>query len=192
MLSARRKEILELLQQDGRMSLSEVGRRLGITHISVRKQLNKMIDEGLVRISAAVNPEKMGLKMVVIVGEIDTYKHLQEFMTLLKDCPRVIFLSTMLGAYNFMAMMVAEDPCVVRILALGMCCIRNRPGIRRSDIYLVEDLVYPTHIPLRINSRRDREVAPCGVHCGECQYYQPSGECICPACPATKYYRGPL
>jgi len=189
LLSDRRKSIIELLQLDGRMSLSEIGRRLGITHVSVKKHLKSMLESDLVRVSAGLNPEKLGLKLLVIMGEAESYEKLQRLMKLFRECPRIIFLSTTVGAYNFMVVMVAESAYVVRTIALGMCCIRNKEGIRRSDVYVIEDLIYPSHVPLRIKTERNREVTPCGVHCGKCKYYM-SGECL--ACPATKYYRGPL
>ncbi len=54
-------KIVELLMQDGRMPAAEIGRRLGgITERVVRYRIDRMIESGLITISAIVHPQKIG------------------------------------------------------------------------------------------------------------------------------------
>ena len=51
-------KIVNLLLEDGRMSASEMSRRMGdISERSIRYRIDRMIDDGVIQISAVVSPE---------------------------------------------------------------------------------------------------------------------------------------
>src|SRR5574341_1678334 len=55
-------KIVNFLLEDGRMSASEIARRIeGISERAVRYRIDRMIEEGAIQISAVVNPEAFGL-----------------------------------------------------------------------------------------------------------------------------------
>jgi len=57
-------KIVNLLLEDGRMSASEISRRLtNISERAVRYRIDRMIDEGVIQISAVVNPEALGFNI---------------------------------------------------------------------------------------------------------------------------------
>ena len=188
LLAGRRKALVELLQQDGRMSLTELGRRLGISHVGVKKHLQKLLSSGILSIRASLSPEKLGAKLLVLLCEVEHDK-LLNIMHVFKECPRMVMLATLIGSYNLMAVMVAEAPGLLKIMALGACCLRRMEGIRRSELYVVEDLLYPEALPIRVSTQKEAELTPCGLNCSSCDFYA-RGEC--PACPATRWYKGPL
>ncbi|RLI07912.1 hypothetical protein DRO32_03175 [Candidatus Bathyarchaeota archaeon] len=187
-LAGRKKALVELLQQDGRMSFTELGRRLGISHVGARKHLKKLLSSGLITIRASLNPDKLGARLLVLLCEVE-HDELVKIKRVFQECPRMAFLATMIGPYNLMAIMVAEAPGLVKIMALGACCLRRMEGIRRSELYVVEDLLYPEGLPIRVRAEKKAELTPCGLSCGTCDFYT-RGEC--PACPATRWYKGPL
>ena len=187
-LAGKKKALVELLQQDGRMSLTELGRRLGISHVGARKHLKKLLSSGLITIKASLSPDKLGAKLLVLLCEIE-HDRLLDIKRVFQECPRMAFLATLIGPYNLMAIMVAETPSLVKIMALGACCLRRMKGIRRSELYVVEDLLYPEALPIRVRAEKKAEITPCSLNCGTCDFYT-RGECL--ACPATRWYKGPL
>ena len=62
------KQIIELLQQDGRMDDVEIARKIGISHDTVKRRRNKLEDSGYIRIQANINPRKLGYTNVFILG----------------------------------------------------------------------------------------------------------------------------
>ncbi|NJN80778.1 MAG: winged helix-turn-helix transcriptional regulator [Anaerolineales bacterium] len=57
-------KIVNLLLEDGRMSASEMSRRMGdISERAIRYRIDRMIDEGVIQISAVVSPEALGLNI---------------------------------------------------------------------------------------------------------------------------------
>ena len=188
LLSGKRKKLVELLQADGRLSLTALGRALGISHVGVRKHLDKLLGSGLVRVSASISPRALGAQLLVFLCEAEHFR-LTNMLEVLRRCPRVAFLATLVGPYNLMAILVAEHPGVAKAVSLGVCGLRRMEGIRRSELYLVQDVLYPEGLPIKVSAEKEADETPCGLHCGSCDFYT-SGEC--PACPATRWYKGPL
>src|ERR1700712_1361311 len=62
------REIIRLLQRDGRSSNTEIGRALGLTETTIRKRIARLIGEGLVSIVAVPTPEAVGMTTSAIIG----------------------------------------------------------------------------------------------------------------------------
>src|ERR1039457_734418 len=68
--------ILEELQQNGRISFAELGRRVGLTLPAVAERVRKMEDAGIISgFRAEVNPAKIGLPIaafirISVVGDV--------------------------------------------------------------------------------------------------------------------------
>ncbi len=183
MLDDKDKEILQLLQKDGRMSLSEIGEKIGMSHVAVRKRMKKLQEEVL-QINPALNFEKLGYRLTLISIEAKDDEVRNELIEIFRECPRTIFLLKITGEYNLLAIMLAENQNVQESQT-GQCAIRTHPGIRRSEINIGEVPIKPKNIqyapPLK-----NKKTAPCGEICDQCQRYQ---EEKCLGCPSTKYYR---
>jgi DNA-binding Lrp family transcriptional regulator len=181
------KKIISILQEDGRISLSEIGQRLGLSHVSVRKRLEKLC-KGLVKVSADLNAEQLDLRIAIVSAEVETHERLRELIDIFSKCPRTVFVTITTGAYNVMMTMVAEDADTLNAI-LEVCSIRAQKGIRRSEAIIGEAPVVPKYLPIKIIPNKEMKIAPCGIDCGKCLRYK-NQKCL--ACPATKYYRGPL
>jgi DNA-binding Lrp family transcriptional regulator len=181
------KKIISILQQDGRTSLSSMGKQLGMSHVAVGKRLDKLFDN-LVKVSAGINAEYLGFRLAIVYAEVETPKRLRELINIFSKCPRMVFLTTTTGAYNLMTIMVAEDADTLNAI-VEECSARAQMNIRRSEATIGEAPVIPKYLPIKIITTKEDEVAPCGINCGKCSRYERKK---CLACPATKYYRGPL
>jgi DNA-binding Lrp family transcriptional regulator len=181
------KKIISILQDDGRASLSEIGERVGFSHVGARKRL-KNLCENLVKVSAGLNAEQLGLRVAIVNAEVETPERLRELTEIFAECPRTIFVTTTTGAYNVMTIMVAEDTDTLNAI-IEVCSLRAQKGIRRSEATMGEAPIIPKYLPIKIVSSKEMEIAPCGIHCGKCLRYQ-NQKCL--GCPSTKYYRGPL
>lgn len=61
MLDPIDRQIIGLLQQDGRMPNVDLARRIGISEATIRKRLDKLIADDVIRITAVPNAPKVGL-----------------------------------------------------------------------------------------------------------------------------------
>jgi len=181
------KVIVSELQKDGRASLVSIGKKVGISHVAVRKRLDNILKNNLLNVSASINAESLGGRAAVITVEVENYSRLRELIGLFQDCPRVIFLLT-LSASNLMAIFFGENLSTLES-TIGACSLRVHKGVRRSDVQIGEAPAYPKFLPLRVQPKRDEETAPCGISCATCERFE-SKKCF--GCPATKFYNGPL
>ena len=55
------KKIIAQLQADGRTSLEDLSKLTGFTSMGTKKRLEKLIENGVIKISALVNPSALGL-----------------------------------------------------------------------------------------------------------------------------------
>jgi DNA-binding Lrp family transcriptional regulator len=186
-MDALDKKILVILQDDGRASLSEISKKVGISHVGVRKRLQKL-SQNLVKVSVGLNAEELGLRLAIVNAEIESPERLRELIEIFSKCPRIVLLTTTTGAYNLMTVMVAEDADTLNAI-VEVCSVRAKRGIRRSEVTIAEAPAVPNYLQIKTIATKEDEDAPCGINCGKCVRYQ---EKKCLGCPATKYYRGPL
>lgn len=184
-LSEADRKLINILQNDGRISLSNLGQILGVSHVAVRRRLQRLIKNGYVRVSAQLSLSKLRLRYALIMLECKNRQAEERIIRRFKDCPRMIFLSRNVGG-SLLAVMIAEEMSVLESIA-SECAIRTDDGVRRSDLIVGSEIVYPSHVPLRVVS--ERSSPPCGVDCCSCRSYLNSS---CLGCPASSCYRGSL
>ena len=46
------KKLISILMENGRTSLSEIGKHLGMSHVAVSKRLEKLVSKNLVKVTA--------------------------------------------------------------------------------------------------------------------------------------------
>lgn len=71
------RQIISLLQQDGRRPNTEIAQQLGVTETTVRKRIGRLVAENLIKVVAVPSPEVTGMTMSAIVGiTVDMDAHL--------------------------------------------------------------------------------------------------------------------
>ena len=118
--------ILRLLQENCRMSLTEISRNVGLSVDSVKKRINKMINENVFFPKIQLRPRNFGYNNVVDIKiKIQNYneEEINEFITYLKEHPRVVELFSIAGDWNFSIVIIAKDALEQGILTEE---IRNR------------------------------------------------------------------
>lgn len=61
------KKILNILQNDGRVPNTGIARKLNVSEAMVRKRIDKMTKAGIMRITAATDPSKIGYPLMVVI-----------------------------------------------------------------------------------------------------------------------------
>ncbi|PCN50622.1 hypothetical protein B6U99_03475 [Candidatus Geothermarchaeota archaeon ex4572_27] len=186
-LDAVDRRLLAYLMDDGRLSLSKLGRALGMSHVAVGKRLERLVKGGVVRVQANLGLKRLGLRLVAVLMEVDGVEALERLKHVFSECPRMLMLATLIAGFNLLGLMVAEGDDVLESITT-CCAVRDYPGIKRTEVYLIGELVKPGYLPLRLAERRGGR-APCGRECRLCSRFK-GGRC--PGCPAVEGYRGPL
>jgi len=181
------KKIIENIQRKGRVSLSRISKNVGVSHVAVKRRLDKLEKNDLVNISAALNGEKLDLRLAAVTAEIENYDRLSELLEQFENCPRTIYLASV-GGSKILSILVGEDLSTLESV-LGTCYLRTKQGVRNSSVEIGNPPKYPKFLPIRITGEKSKRKTPCGTECRECGRFL---EGMCLGCPGTRYYRGTL
>ena len=147
-------KIVNLLLEDGRMSASEVSRRLGdISERAVRYRMDRMIDDGLIQISAVVNPEALGLKIkadVWIEVEADAVLDVARKMAAFEN---VTYVACGIGQNDISIQLAAKDTSEIYYFVTEV--VRKVPGVRKTTTSIVPIIlkdVYQWRIPEKVSN----------------------------------------
>jgi DNA-binding Lrp family transcriptional regulator len=183
-LNVKDRKLIHFLQQDGRKSLTDLGGKLNLSHVSVQKRLKKLFNKKQINIAANISTSNMELCYAIILAEVDSYNKLKQIKEKFQNCPRIIFFGTMSGAYNIISIVAAEDQDILQSV-INVCSMRNEPGLRRSDVHIIDLPLKPEYVPFTMPIESTQEITNCGANCELCDRYIQKKCC---GCPSTKWY----
>ena len=94
------REILRILQRDGRTSNSEIARRLGTTETTVRKRVAAMRDNDFFEIVAVPTPRIAGFNVSAIIGLSVSLPRLREVAAALVEQKEVRYCGLSTGRFD--------------------------------------------------------------------------------------------
>ncbi len=107
------REILRLLQEDGRISNADLARRVGLSPPSMLQRVRKLESGGYIRsYTTRLNAEKLGYSLVVLAMVSLTLHQgqpIEEFIQGIEDLPEILECYHVSGDYDFMLKIVAKD-----------------------------------------------------------------------------------
>jgi DNA-binding Lrp family transcriptional regulator len=184
------RKLISHLQLDGRATLEQLAEHVGFTSMGVKKRIQKLLSQGVIQISALLNPFSLRLFPAVVLMEMENAEAMQKLLDRFKDCPRVVYIFKTIGGYNLIALVVAENQDTLESISVEKCSLRSSAGIRRSEFYPIGEVHFSPFLPVREHlTHRELETAPCNVNCKPCTRYV---NMKCVGCPATIHYRGTL
>ena len=93
--------ILSCLQQDGRMSLTDMADKLNVSIGTVRTRLNQLLENGIVSIIGRVNPEKVGFHSYAHVAVyVRPATLVEKVAQKISKMPEISFLAMTSGDYD--------------------------------------------------------------------------------------------
>lgn len=184
------RKIVSQLQLNGRTTFEELGKLVGYTSMGAKKRVDRLLDTGVIKVSAHLNTASLNLFPAVVLLEMASAEAMNDLLKRFECCPRVVHICTTLGGYNLIALVIAENQDTLESISREKCSLRSGEGIRRSEFYPIGNVHYSPFLMVReYLTHKERTIAPCNVDCRPCQRYQ-SHKCV--GCPSTQYYKGPL
>ena len=144
--------IVNLLLEDGRMPASEISRRIGeISERAVRYRIDRMVNEGVVQISAVARPQAFGLTTIADVWlEVESDRIL-EVAKKMAQFDNVSYVACGIGESDVSIQIVAQDTAEIYQFVTEV--VRKVPGVRKTTTSIVPLIikdVYQWRVPERI------------------------------------------
>ena len=103
------RQIIELLREDGRMSIQDMARRLNSTAGTVRTRIRRLEEADILRVVAVTDFAAAGFEMLIAIGievENRSAEHVGEELARL---PEVFSVNMTTGAYDLEILVAARD-----------------------------------------------------------------------------------
>lgn len=156
------REIISILQRDGRTPNAEIARQLEISEGTVRRRIDGLIADGVIKVTAVTDPFKVGLNTVVLIHLNVDPKKLKTVSERLVEMPEARYVSISTGEHDIM--IEALFPSNHELLTF----IRDRlsliPGVTDIETNIQLEILkrsYEWHMP-DAQLRDEKKASPLG------------------------------
>lgn len=135
MLDETDRGIIRILQRDGRVSNTEVGRTLGLTETTIRKRIARLIGADLLNIVAMPTPQAIGMTTSAIVGISIELSSLEVAMSELATYSEVSYVGASTGRYDLIIEAFFADHG--HLLDFVTQTLGSMAGVREVEVSLI-------------------------------------------------------
>ncbi|MEU4017422.1 MULTISPECIES: Lrp/AsnC family transcriptional regulator [unclassified Microbacterium] len=136
-LDAISKTIIELLQEDGRRSYSDIGRVVGLSEAAVRQRVQRLTESGVMQIVAVTDPMQLGFPRQAMIG-IRVSGDTRRVAEAVAAIDAVDYVVITVGSFDVLAEVVCEDDD--DLLALINDVIRPIDGVLSTETFIYAKL----------------------------------------------------
>jgi len=126
------KEIVRMLQDDGRRPYKEIAKALKVSEGTIRNRVNWMRDAGMLQIAAISDPSSFNYTTDSMLGvKVSPSSTPQRVAERLGECPQVVFILWVTGRYDLLVEVVSDEEDV-------LCDFLEKLCFNQTDITSVE------------------------------------------------------
>ena len=101
--------MIALLQKDGRLGVQALARKLGVSDVTARRKLRRLLGDEIVQIVAAVDPFQVGFESPVIIGLKIDRARIDEIAMKLCEHPSIRYVAAATGNVDLLIEVVAAS-----------------------------------------------------------------------------------
>ena len=103
--------IIEVLQEDGRIAISELGRRVGLSQPATSERVKRLEERGIITgYTAKINPAALGLRMMAVIRLRTTHEYIQSCLKQFSEMPHVMEVLRLTGEDCFILKVFVPSP----------------------------------------------------------------------------------
>ena len=131
-LDATAKRIIELLQEDGRISYAAIAKAVGLSEAAARARVQKLLDSEIMQIVAVTDPTQVGFTRQAMIG-VRTEGDPMAVGDRLAELAEVDYVVTTAGSFDLLVEVVCEDdPHLLAVIR----AIREVKGVVASETFV--------------------------------------------------------
>ena len=129
------REIIQLLQYDGRMPYTEIGGKLGISEGAVRRRVKRLTEDGLLQIVGIVEPQLMAWNAAGMIGVNVQSGQMEQAAEAIAGFPEVTFLFMASGGFDLFVEVFCRDR--EHFVAFLNQKLQQVPGVTRTETFMI-------------------------------------------------------
>ncbi|TCU06299.1 Lrp/AsnC family transcriptional regulator [Rhizobium sullae] len=103
--------IIEALQENGRIAISELGRKIGLSQPATSERVKRLEERRIiVGYGARIDPASLGLGMMAVVRLRTTHEHIRACLKQFSEMPQVIEVLRLTGEDCFLLKVLVPSP----------------------------------------------------------------------------------
>ncbi|MGE6785465.1 Lrp/AsnC family transcriptional regulator [Ensifer adhaerens] len=103
--------IVEILQEDGRIAVSELGRRIGLSQPATSERVKRLEERGVISgYGARIDAARLGLGMMAVIRLKTTHEHIRACLKQFSHMPQVIEVLRLTGEDCFLLKVLVPTP----------------------------------------------------------------------------------
>ena len=136
------KELIRLLQVDGRTPYSKLGPAVGLSQAAARQRVQRLVDRGVMQVVAVTDPTTLGFAVQALVA-IEVAGDVRTVASSLGEWDEIEYVVITAGRYDLFLEVVCVD--MAHLLELVNDRIRAIDGVVGSEIFTYLHLVKQTY-----------------------------------------------
>ena len=136
------KQLIELLQRDGRMSYAALAKAVGLSEAAVRQRVQRLLDTGVMQIVAVTDPLTLGFTRQAMIG-IRVEGDMRPVAAALASVAEIDYVVMCAGAYDLLVELVCTDD--EHLLSLLNDKIRSIPTVTAAETFVYLKLAKQTY-----------------------------------------------
>lgn len=131
-LDATAKRIIELLQEDGRISYAAIAKAVGLSEAAARARVQKLLDSEIMQVVAVTDPTQVGFTRQAMIG-VRTEGDPMKVGDRLAQVNEVDYVVTTAGSFDLLVEVVCEDdPHLLDVIRR----VREVEGVVSSETFV--------------------------------------------------------
>ncbi len=131
-LDATAKRIIELLQEDGRISYAAIAKAVGLSEAAARARVQKLLDSEVMQVVAVTDPTQVGFTRQAMIG-VRTEGDPMKVGDRLAEVSEVDYVVTTAGSFDLLVEVVCEDdPHLLDVIRR----VRELEGVVSSETFV--------------------------------------------------------
>jgi len=130
-------QIIDILQLEGRIPVTQIGAIIGVPHTTVRDRIQRLEEEGVIeRYAAVINPAKVGYPISCLIHvTMEQKMDLEETISVLRGIDEVTEFLVLTGGTDIAVRVYSRDIDHLRDIIYRK--IKSIPGFIRSNTQVV-------------------------------------------------------
>lgn len=107
-LDPTERRMVELLQEDGRLTITSLAKSLHVTEVTARRKLRRLLRDRIIQVVATVDPFDVGYETPVIIGLKVVRSKLDDIAKRLSEFPQVRYVGASTGRVDLIIEVVVR------------------------------------------------------------------------------------
>jgi DNA-binding Lrp family transcriptional regulator len=165
-------DIIDELNLSSKSDLVTIGKKLGVSHGTIKYRIDKMLEHDMIRRNYGINLSKIKLGLYNFMLNVSDK---EKYLETLTKCTRFFGYFDTIGEYNLVIQILAEDILTIESIS-NNCSLYNDKRITKKTIVPMMNFSR-RYIYVNLNFKKRKK--SCGNDCKSCHAYKSS---VCKGC----------